>query len=346
MHLFGLFHVTGQPLTLEPDFSPAAQEAGFGNLAVVNADISHPMSYLNHANRIKLMHEKNNVAISKVTHAGRIWSALIMRQYGSNCYDQELPLEGLLGAAMFNAQKPEGHFLASQLPDIEAQLFPWVEEQMMALDACYKSNPKAMDLSLQSFPNLLKKMCWILVQALAVLYIEVPEEVPDCMIYYVLPFNTQEFHEYAEAAPGLLSEAEANAWAALKNLPEHMAQTLQGVVQNAVASQKAWASLHEDHFKALEEACVRMEGYLGLLVDGTSQKHRRTQTQLPIHKPPPFPCCSRALTATAVPSDPCIGITSSPSEVAQPGLLKESEVLPVNMLGPIPTSADPNAGSL
>lgn len=30
----------------------------------------------------------------------------------SACYDRELPLEGLLGAAMFNAHKPEGHFLA------------------------------------------------------------------------------------------------------------------------------------------------------------------------------------------------------------------------------------------
>lgn len=30
----------------------------------------------------------------------------------ANCYDRALPLEGLLGAAMFNARKPEQYFLA------------------------------------------------------------------------------------------------------------------------------------------------------------------------------------------------------------------------------------------
>ncbi|KAF8575521.1 hypothetical protein K439DRAFT_1623538 [Ramaria rubella] len=93
MHFFTLFHMARQPLALEPDFSQAAQEAGFGKYSCREwydyktyfaADISQPMSYMNHANRIKLMHEKNNVAISKVTHAGCIWSALIMHQYGSS----------------------------------------------------------------------------------------------------------------------------------------------------------------------------------------------------------------------------------------------------------------------
>jgi hypothetical protein len=76
------------------------------------------------------MHAQNKISISKVTHAGRMWSALTMRTFGTSvdgakaigqwsaagsfgsCYDRELPLEGLLGAAMFNANKPEGHFLA------------------------------------------------------------------------------------------------------------------------------------------------------------------------------------------------------------------------------------------
>ncbi|KAF8583497.1 hypothetical protein K439DRAFT_1617415 [Ramaria rubella] len=290
MHLFSLFHIAGQTMELEPDFFPAAQEAGFGEFGhrawydyktYFAANISQPMSYTNHANRIKLMHEKNNVAISKVTHAGHIWSALIMYQYRTsvssakaigqwsaaeafaNCYDQELPLEGLLGAAMFNAQKPE-----APLPNIEAQIFPWVEEQMAALQARYAANPKAMDLSLQSFLLLLQMMRRILIQDLAVLYLD----VPDCLIYSVSPFNTPEFQQYAEVAPGLISEAENTARSALKNLPEHMAQSLRGVVQNAVASQQAQASLHADQFKALEDALMRMEGYLGLLADAVPQK--------------------------------------------------------------------------
>lgn len=33
----------------------------------------------------------------------------------NSVYDRELPLEALLGAAMYNAQKPEAHFCARDL---------------------------------------------------------------------------------------------------------------------------------------------------------------------------------------------------------------------------------------
>ena len=72
---------------------------------------------------------KCGVNISKVTHAGRAYAAMTARQHGASiaavkhlglwndgdayrqAYDRAMPVDALLGAAMFNAQKPEQHCL-------------------------------------------------------------------------------------------------------------------------------------------------------------------------------------------------------------------------------------------
>ncbi len=33
----------------------------------------------------------------------------------TNCYDQQIPIDALLGASMFNSRQPEEHFLAREL---------------------------------------------------------------------------------------------------------------------------------------------------------------------------------------------------------------------------------------
>lgn len=76
------------------------------------------------------MHEKNQVSISKVTHGARTFAASTARSHGATttgtkamggwsengafrpCYDRALPLDALLGAAMFNGRKPETYFVA------------------------------------------------------------------------------------------------------------------------------------------------------------------------------------------------------------------------------------------
>jgi hypothetical protein len=76
------------------------------------------------------MHKESNVEITKSTHAGRYYSAMNSRAHGAsvggtkalggwnesgsfrNCYDRAFPVDTLLGAASFNAQKPEEYFLA------------------------------------------------------------------------------------------------------------------------------------------------------------------------------------------------------------------------------------------
>jgi len=85
---------------------------------------------LDHRDRVKLIHVENDVNISKVTHAARPYAAQTARSHGAttsgtkalggwsesgsfrNCYDRSLPVDALLGAAMFNGRKPEEYFLA------------------------------------------------------------------------------------------------------------------------------------------------------------------------------------------------------------------------------------------
>lgn len=91
--------------------------------------MSSLLLYSDHRDRVNLIYLRNNIAISKVTHAGRAYSARTAREYGASvdgakalggwsdtgsfkaCYDRALPLDALLGAAMFDATKPEGHFI-------------------------------------------------------------------------------------------------------------------------------------------------------------------------------------------------------------------------------------------
>ena len=88
------------------------------------------MVLLDHRTRLRKIHEMNGVSISKVTHGGRSYAATTARSHGATetgtkamggwnengafraCYDRALPVDALLGAAMFNGRKPETYFVA------------------------------------------------------------------------------------------------------------------------------------------------------------------------------------------------------------------------------------------
>ncbi|KAJ8579943.1 hypothetical protein M405DRAFT_869844 [Rhizopogon salebrosus TDB-379] len=87
------------------------------------------MTYENHRDRINTMHIKNNIDITKKTHAGRHYAAQTARAHGASVngtkalggwsdngsfnpvYDRAFPLDALLGAGMFNARRPEDYAL-------------------------------------------------------------------------------------------------------------------------------------------------------------------------------------------------------------------------------------------
>ena len=75
------------------------------------------------------MHMKNDINITKVTHAGRPYTAKTSRENGAcvndvkalggwseggsyrPCYDRALPVGALLGAAMFNGNRQDSYFV-------------------------------------------------------------------------------------------------------------------------------------------------------------------------------------------------------------------------------------------
>jgi hypothetical protein len=82
-----------------------------------------------HNKRISIIHKANHVDITKVTHASRNYGTMNTRANGASssgtkalggwnesgsfrsCYDRAFPLDALLGAASFNAHRPEDYFL-------------------------------------------------------------------------------------------------------------------------------------------------------------------------------------------------------------------------------------------
>lgn len=83
-----------------------------------------------HRDRVRHLHKENDISISKVTHAGRVYAAQTARSHGASesgtkalggwndsegsfrqCYQRQLPVDALLGVAMFNGNKPESYSL-------------------------------------------------------------------------------------------------------------------------------------------------------------------------------------------------------------------------------------------
>ena len=82
-----------------------------------------------HHERITIMHKKNDVDITKKTHAGQHYAALTARAHGASTsgtkalggwnesgsfnsvYDRTFPLDALLGTAMYNGRRPEEYSL-------------------------------------------------------------------------------------------------------------------------------------------------------------------------------------------------------------------------------------------
>ncbi|KAF5367837.1 hypothetical protein D9615_010577 [Tricholomella constricta] len=158
---------------LSPDFEdPGYGEYGrrewYEHYVFSTSSISKAMSYDNHRDRVNLLHAKNNVHISKVTHGGRTSSARIARENGASsdgtkalggwsesgsfrrCYDRTLPVDALLGAAMFNGRKPETYFVPRACLDppceLSDALFPWVEAEIDVLDERRNADRLSQDI--------------------------------------------------------------------------------------------------------------------------------------------------------------------------------------------------------
>ncbi|KAF7324058.1 hypothetical protein MKEN_00628200 [Mycena kentingensis (nom. inval.)] len=132
---FSIFHVLNIPV---PDFAPDFNDPKFGdwgrrdwyNLHVFSTskDGTKEMTYGAQRSRVKKAHNENDVKISRVTHAGRGYTATNARTWSESRGSEgswslerrrvvwrlrpRLSIEAMLGAAMFNSREPQSHFLS------------------------------------------------------------------------------------------------------------------------------------------------------------------------------------------------------------------------------------------
>ena len=108
-----------------------------------------------------------------------------------------------------------------------ANIFPWVEEELEALQLQQNTCENAQDFALSNFLKLLIYLREVLVQDLALLI----HQVPRCPIFSYPPFNLPAFRDFASRVPSQISLADDQARAALQNLPENLANSFSGIVK-------------------------------------------------------------------------------------------------------------------
>ena len=272
-----------------------------------------------HHKRITIMHKENNVEITKATHAGRCYGAKNSRAHGAtvggtkalggwnengsfrNCYDRAFPVDALLGAASFNARKPEEYFLARDelreclmiqpfnitlltiLPwagppaDVLAYLFPWVEAELAALEVRMSQSRLNRDIALKQFLRLLQWLRIVLVQDCALLY----ARYPACPMFRFAPFTYPGFTTFSANAAALVIAAEEDARLAFHNLPDHMARSIRGYATDLQMKQEQNHSRVCEQLLELQQQTARLE----LLLGNSKGSKRKTNGMFFLIKP-------------------------------------------------------------
>ncbi|TFY83866.1 hypothetical protein EWM64_g142 [Hericium alpestre] len=344
------FHVLECP---PPDFAPDFTDKNFGQFGrrdwyschlFYGTEVNKAMSYDNHYDRIKRIHEACMISLTKVTHATRHFGAQNARNHGASvngakamggwsdsgsyraCYDRTFPLDALLASAMFNGRDPSSYFLARDTLDPPQDLllctFPWVEEQESALLARQSAHRSAADIALYQFLRVLKWFRRVLLQDAAVLFCRYPS-LP--MFGYV-PFNGARFQEYAKGASDAIAAAELRARCAFENVPVNLVTGMQALLTESHLARERDAA----NVKAYHERMMQRVDALELAV--VSQKPTRTS-----RKTRAGAAADAAAAATfAVPAAvPAAAPSSAPFTVpAAPAPVVASVVMPPPSLSP------------
>ena len=87
---------------------------------------------------------------------------------------------------------------------LAGQIFPWVEEELDALQERQARNRDATDISAQKYLELLRFLRTVLLQDLAILH----HQFPQSLVFSTKPFNSTAFRDFATAAPDHIRMAE------------------------------------------------------------------------------------------------------------------------------------------
>jgi hypothetical protein len=189
-----------------------------------------------HYSALKKIFKECEINITKVTHAARgfsaryatfmaspesetkahgLWSADAFRA----CYQTQLPIQTLRALAGFHAIEgiylfgyrtyngliclfiaPGDYFIPRSSieppPHLQERVFPWVEEEILALGEREKKGPQYRDMALRSFLNLLLWLRLVILQD-APFHIEIARQ---SYLWTVEPFSSVEFLEWARRA--------------------------------------------------------------------------------------------------------------------------------------------------
>lgn len=145
---------------------------------------------------------------------------------------------------MFPATKPEAYFIAREAPvppsSLARLIFPWAEDEMDCLAVREQQNPKAKDISLRKFLELLVWFWTVILQDCAALYIK----DTTLGLWDYAPFNKLSFRQFAKESIRIVSSAEEAAALAVHNLPEHISNSITGALaHNSMQQQQLQCNL-------------------------------------------------------------------------------------------------------
>lgn len=81
-----------------------------------------------------------------------------------------------------------------------AQIFPWVDEELAALNARFARDARCQDFALRNFLGVLRWFRTVLLQDAALLY----THNSTCAMWNYAPFNQPEFRSFASASTNII----------------------------------------------------------------------------------------------------------------------------------------------
>jgi len=148
--------------------------------------------------------------------------------------------------------------------DLLSDIFPWVEQQQAALEARTSSSKLSRDIALKQFLRLLAWLRVVVLQDCALIYAKHPE----CPLFRFAPFTYLSFKMFSANATANLAAAEEKARLTFQNLPDHVAQSMQGYTTNLHIDQQ------QNHKEILQQISNLQESnaQLQLMVMGSKRR--------------------------------------------------------------------------
>jgi hypothetical protein len=125
--------------------------------------------------------------------------------------------------------------------DLLSQIFPFVESAQAELHDRVRESSLSTDIALKQFLSVLAWFRTVLLQDGAVLYARHPQ-LP---VFQFHPFDTPQFHAFANQSIQQVAGAEEASRLAFQNLPQHLVASLQGIVTNLSLEQQAQRAENE-----------------------------------------------------------------------------------------------------